>query len=279
MILIDNIDCKLLQIDSDYLEAIIALGQEDDIETITVETKVNCCPDLYTEETASCGLQALFTCVGECDDYQMLGIYFLNVLTGEIVETTNGPYADARTNTSGTDMTNWMNDASYSGMHSAIGINQAITTITNYYSETYVPYYAAYEKDGEVTKVYFECPPVYPATEYTSQKVIRLGSKIYMYPQYFNGATTFPDGLYSIKVTVELSNGGNSTEENCFMADCGDLKCRIAKYMVETKDTDPALIHYSLTESNNCGCNCENACELYEHLNTLLNKENGCTSC
>lgn len=101
-------------------------------------------------------------------------------------------------------------------------------------------------------------------------------------PLFFN-SSLLNSGVYSIDVLLTTINGVEIKESNCFFVDCC-IDCQITKN-IETLDKDEKLtmlmLHYGLTSSSNCGCNCDELKLLYNQLNKLLTNDTNtnCSSC
>ena len=103
---------------------------------------------------------------------------------------------------------------------------------------------------------------------------------MYIAPSFFN-MMNFTDGVYSF--TLTFNNGGQviTTESNCFFLDC-KTGCEVSTKIKELEEasnpknaTNIFLLHYTLTEGSNCGCNCDELCEIFRKLCNNLNS----TSC
>ena len=89
---------------------------------------------------------------------------------------------------------------------------------------------------------------------------------------------TYIDGVYSITVKIYPIAGGFTQEANCTFVDV-DYKCRLALLLEDViKNQDPGttahLLHYALVNGSNCGCNCEELCEIFAALTELLGTYN-----
>lgn len=103
---------------------------------------------------------------------------------------------------------------------------------------------------------------------------------LYISSQLLSGATSFVDGIY--KFDVKFNNAsGYVLIQNCIFIDI-TYKCKVAALMQniikeneKVKDTEKVstiihLLHYSLVNGSNCGCNCDEMCEVFRGLQQLL---------
>ena len=104
-------------------------------------------------------------------------------------------------------------------------------------------------------------------------------------PKVINSTNTkFADGVYKIVVTAKDDAAGTTTlsEGNCFFVDC-ETSCKVAKHLKDLlkteTDTEIHLLHFGLTNANNCNCNCDEMCDLYRKLFNLLNDTDKCLCC
>ena len=130
------------------------------------------------------------------------------------------------------------------------------------------------ERNGVDEEIYFESFPL--------TNVFINGSSVIVSPEFFN-LEEFPDGVYSFEITYETTLGSTIVESNCFFFDC-ETACKVSEKLEELLEcnktaTNIFLLHYSLTEGNNCGCNCEEMCQIFIKLCEELGHDKTCTSC
>lgn len=105
---------------------------------------------------------------------------------------------------------------------------------------------------------------------------------VQIFPGFFGGAAVFATGVYSIKVKIFLAVGGNTLIANCAFIDADNTSCKVASTLhnilgeyedrsEEKPSTLIHLLHYSLVNGSNCGCNCDEMCKNYQALVDLLN--------
>lgn len=105
------------------------------------------------------------------------------------------------------------------------------------------------------------------------------GDQIDIYPEFF-GLTEFIDGIYKFTVKLFKENGDVIIESNCFFVDI-TTKCKVAslldcllkdieKNTPEKISVNAHILHYALVNGSNCGCNCDEMCEIYRELVLLL---------
>lgn len=101
---------------------------------------------------------------------------------------------------------------------------------------------------------------------------------LYIKPTLF-GLTSFVDGVYKFTISFTTTTGYIRIA-NCTFVDI-TLKCKVATFIKnilnESKNvvnekvgTLVHLLHYSLVNGSNCGCNCVEMCEVYTELVNLL---------
>jgi hypothetical protein len=146
--------------------------------------------------------------------------------------------------------------------------------------------YIIYNLPDSIKPKYFEIETS-SVTTYTYFSFLPLtnaffdGSSLLLNPEFFNQGNAFQDGVYTITLTYIDINGNIITETNCFFLDCSTA-CLVSTKIKELEEasneknaTNIFLLHYTLTEGSNCGCNCEELCEIFRKLCTNLNS----TSC
>ena len=88
---------------------------------------------------------------------------------------------------------------------------------------------------------------------------------------------TLKSGIYSAKVIVTDAENIVTIDENCSFIDC-DFSCKFSdaiKNMLSDEMTKREeiinflMLHYTLTYSSNCGCNCSELCDIYKQLYKL----------
>lgn len=102
---------------------------------------------------------------------------------------------------------------------------------------------------------------------------IILNQDLYISPFLFE-LPSFTDGVYKFKVRITKKDGSWTEETNCFFLDI-NTKCKVSRFIegiIEKKEeaNNIHLAHYALINASNCGCNCEELCELYKYLLKLL---------
>jgi hypothetical protein len=127
--------------------------------------------------------------------------------------------------------------------------------------------------NGVDTEIYFQNYPV--------EGVFFTNDAIVISPEFFN-LTEFVDGVYSFTVTFTKDNQLIS-QSSCFFFDC-NTKCLVSERLEELKNcnksaTNLFLLHYTLTEGSNCGCNCDKLCEIFKKLCSELGGSNSCSNC
>jgi len=110
-----------------------------------------------------------------------------------------------------------------------------------------------------------------------SSKMFLNGTSLYIDPLYFNYTDNLiKDGIYKFNLKItRANNAGFITESNCAFID-NYTKCLVANKLNILKEIEPIdstihILHYALTNGSNCGCNCDELCEIYKELHSLLN--------
>ena len=108
------------------------------------------------------------------------------------------------------------------------------------------------------------------------------GSQFVIEPSFF-GLQEFVDGVYGFELVFNTTLGATVVESSCFFYDC-ETKCKVSKKLEDLlkcnkSATNIFLLHYTLTEGNNCGCNCEEMCEIFIKLCEKLGDDKTCTAC
>lgn len=105
------------------------------------------------------------------------------------------------------------------------------------------------------------------------------GDGLYITPGLFN-LTELMDGIYKITIKIIKDDNSYSLETSCAFIDI-TTKCQVASVLhnllqeskvagTEKVSTAVHLLHYALVNGSNCGCNCEELCQVYTELYGLL---------
>ena len=94
-----------------------------------------------------------------------------------------------------------------------------------------------------------------------------------------DGSSGFIDGVYSVTIKIIDSSNGYTIYSNCIFIDI-TYKCQVAGLLDniiaenqkggEQTATIAHILHYSLVNGSNCGCNCAAMCENFNSLCSLL---------
>lgn len=113
------------------------------------------------------------------------------------------------------------------------------------------------------TKTYTAASPITGSTD-----VRTSGGVETIVPNFF-GLTTFADGIYKFTLQLTTLSGTSSTDVSCVFSDV-TTKCNIPQDCLEKQ-----MLHYTLGQSQGCGCDCAKLCEIYDLINDTTT-ENGC---
>lgn len=133
---------------------------------------------------------------------------------------------------------------------------------------------------------------VTPTTiSYNTTEVLNVGNKffitdgiMYVRPTFF-GMSAYTDNVYKFSIKFTLTAGGYTVIENCAFIDI-TFKCKVAGYLenilkesCDVTDTEKVgtiihILHYSLINGSNCGCNCSELCQVFTELEKLLDTTN-----
>jgi hypothetical protein len=137
-----------------------------------------------------------------------------------------------------------------------------------------VPLKMVIELNGVEQEIYFGFSPL--------TGVFSTGESFFISPSFF-GFTSFPDGVYSFMLRFITASQEIITISTCFFFDCV-TKCKVSEKLEELLNcnktaTNIFLLHYTLTEGSNCGCNCEELCIIFNKLCSELNPSTSCITC
>jgi len=111
-----------------------------------------------------------------------------------------------------------------------------------------------------------------------SESGILLTSQGLLIPPTFFGLPHYVDGVYKMELKIVAIDNSYSIESNCVFVDV-TFKCKVALYLKDIVGgtvngkvgLTATMLHYALTNSSNCGCNCQDMCRAYKELYSILN--------
>lgn len=278
-------DCQFIEIKSDTISDFIL--NPSNYTSFTITAKLNCCGDEEITETIT-GLEIgsnVFTLQFPVAPTTTLdSIVFENIFTHQqfLLPLGSIEVADYMCSTGDITLlfpiidawfvTNFGGSVTQDYTYNAI-TNTCVYTITdlplNITPVNMVTYVGGNQQD-----IYFGYFPI--------EGMFFNSNVMYISPLFFN-MTTFVDGIYSF--TFRFVNKLNNivTESNCFFFDC-ETKCKVSTKLNELLDcnktaTNIFLLHYTLTEGSNCGCNCEELCTIFNKLCSELGINQTCVTC
>ena len=277
---IKNIDCKQLVLSSPEIKAAI---QEGGYKKLEIKLTKNCCTsqqytsEIDLDETPGFYVTAFNTDDEDPDnDVEIMGIYVKNLVTG-VEYNVISPF-----NYSDWNCTNDFGGLGPGGLYELIeswftGNLLAAPTQTS-----------SADVAGRCTLSYTDLPAnfIFTRMAYTvngetyieqfsytgsTETLFASGDDVYILPSLISSSlSVFPDGVYTVDITITKSNNSVITDRSCLFADC-ETRCKVADKLDTIKtSTDIHLMYFALTESANCGCQCESICELYRKLTVEL---------
>lgn len=102
---------------------------------------------------------------------------------------------------------------------------------------------------------------------------------LYINPQYFSNNSVFVDGVYNITIKFNTTTGYTRIS-NCYFVDV-TTRCKVASLLqniikensdsnTEKVSTIAHLLQFSLVNGSNCGCNCQEMCDVFTALQDIL---------
>lgn len=281
---ISNINCKYIGIDSEEISNFIT--NPANYTSVEIKGKLNCCDEEYTETLDEGAILAdnLWTLQFPNGDATITEIIVENYISGEEFNILSSTYnlADYVCSTGTvTDIypiiQQWFTDNFSTTVTQ--DYNYDVSTLECEYTITDLPssirpVKMVIERNGIEEEVYFS---FFPATNF-----FVAGSQFVINPSLFT-LQEFVDGVYSFELVFTTTAGSTIIESNCFFYDC-ETKCKLSKKLDELLEcnksaTNLFLLHYTLTEGNNCGCNCDEMCQIFLTLCEKLGDDKTCTAC
>ena len=276
-------NCNYIEIKSESLSDFIS--NPNNYTKFTLTGKLNCCDSeevTATIEENDLGdnvWQLQFPTNGSAD---ITGLFFENIYTGQQFNALSSILSVGDYMCSTGDIT-----ALFTLIQDWFTLNFGITVTQNYTYDagtntcTYTiidlpvnirPVKLVTELSGVSNDVYFTYFPI--------EGVFFTGTSLLVTPSFFN-LTEFVDGIYSFTLTY-YSDESIITETTCFFFDC-KTACQVSTkleqlFSKEKTATNIFLLHYTLTEGSNCGCNCAELCEIFTKLCAELG-DLTCSSC
>lgn len=83
------------------------------------------------------------------------------------------------------------------------------------------------------------------------------------------------EGVYTIKVKVTHTDGSSTTETLCYFNEV-NLACRVGRAAIEDCTSDVHFDYFVLISMQNCACDCNNMCLLFQRIIKKLDEEFCC---
>ncbi len=83
------------------------------------------------------------------------------------------------------------------------------------------------------------------------------------------------EGVYTFQVKVTHEDGSSTTETLCYFNEV-DLACRVGKAALADCTSDVHFDYFVLISMQNCACNCDNMCLLFQRIIKKLDEEFCC---
>lgn len=281
-------DCSYIKIESDILSDFISTPEN--YTSFTVSAKLNCCTDSNYSQTIigdQITLSEWNINFPTTTTSYINGIWFENIYTNASFNVLSSPLLVGNYSCSiGTI------SALFPIVEAYFVANFGITPVQSYTYDS-VTGECIYTISGLPTSIkpkYFEIETS-SITTYTYFNFLPIvngifdGGSLLLSPEFFSQGNAFQDGVYTITLTYINLEGNIITETNCFFLDC-NTACTVSTKIKELQEasneknaTNIFLLHYTLTEGSNCGCNCEELCEIFRKLCTNLNSSSCLCGC
>lgn len=288
MINLSQVNCSNIEIKSETISDFITVPAN--YTELEIKAKLNCCDS--EEVTATITEDDIAAREWTLDfpttsSLEISGIYFENIYLGEEYNILSSPLLVSDYSCSTGTIANlypiiqaWFTTnfgvtVTQSYVYDAV-TNTCQYTIGNLPSPIR-PLKITITRDGVEEDIFFSFFPV--------ENISITSSAIIIDPELF-GLESFVDGIYSFTITYRTAEGDIIIESSCIFFDC-ETKCKVSTALedllkCEKTATNIFLLHYSLTEGSNCGCNCEELCTIFTKLCNelkLIETNENCTSC
>lgn len=275
-------DCSYIKMTEGLATDIVA--NPDSYINVKIKATVNCCEEYEQELTSEIlDLKRWKVLVVDEPLVNLNSITFENIVTGVQFEILQGvsfndfTCDDADIEDIYSTIQQWFTDNGLTGVTQSYEIddeNQCYYVIQDLPS-IIRPVSFGYIRANEIERVEYFTPYDVPSLWFTNNGV-------FVGPEFFN-LTNFTDGIYNFTIEAETITGDFISESNCFFFDC-NTKCKVSTKLEELKKcnksgTNLFLLHYTLVEGSNCGCNCEALCEIFENLCSELEGAESCVNC
>jgi hypothetical protein len=280
-------DCQFIEIKSDTISDFIL--NPSNYTSFTISAKINCCSEGEVSQTITRSEigSNVFTLQFPVNPTTIIdSIVFENIFTHQqfTLPIGSAEVADYMCSTGDITLlfpiidawfvTNFGSSVTQGYIYDAI-TNTCVYTITDL-PENITPVNMVTYVVGNQQDIYFGYFPI--------EGMFFNSNVMYISPSFFN-MVNFTDGIYSFTLTFNNKENNIITESNCFFLDC-KTGCEVSTKLQELQKikeienaTNIFLLHYTLTEGSNCGCNCDELCEIFRKLCLELNSSSCLCGC
>lgn len=294
MLKLENINNDYIKLSSDFITNL--LQNTSEYTSLKIDATINCCEDVKFSKEIDFEKKNSATCTVCNNNYvwqvdltniaslnkTIKGIYVKNIVTGVEYNILSTPFDFTYFNTNCPNgsctiedlsphyenifeniFDTWFNDNTY-WINTTAGFCGNTLTVCKF-SLNFIPTYIEYGDNTYSKKEFF--------TFNTNEESFIVNENLHITPSFFD-MENFMDGIYKFKIRLTKQNGSWIEEKMCFFMDI-NTKCKVSRKIESIIEDDIEgnnihMAHYALVNASNCGCNCNELCELYKYLLNLL---------